>query len=49
MSKKLIMAAVIAGLAVVLAMQLRTANRADAAGGDCYAESKGPSEPTICN
>lgn len=49
MSKKIIAVAVIAGLAVLLAMQLRTANRADAAGGDCYAESKGPSEPTICN
>lgn len=49
MSKKIVIAAVIAGLAVVLATQLRTVNRADAAGGDCYAESKGPSEPTICN
>jgi len=49
MSKKIIAAVVVAGLAVLLAMQLRTANRADAAGGDCYSESKGPSEPTICN
>jgi hypothetical protein len=49
MSKKIIAAVVIAGLAVLIGMQLRTANRADAAGGDCYSESKGPSEPTICN
>ena len=49
MSKKIIVIAVVLGLALFMAAQLRTANRADAAGGDCYADSKGPSEPTICN
>ncbi len=49
MSKKVIAAVVIAGLAILLAVQFRAANRADAAGGDCYSDSKGPSEPTICN
>ena len=49
MSKKVIVAIVVVGLAILLAAQLRTANRADAAGGDCYSDSKGPSEPTICN
>ena len=40
--------AVIAGLVLVLAMGLRMANRADAAGSDCFSDSAGPSTPTIC-
>ena len=43
------MLAAVLGLAKVLGVARRTANRADAAAGNCYAESKGPSEPTICN
>jgi hypothetical protein len=39
----------IVGMALAVAAVMRTANRADAAGGDCYSDSKGPSEPTICN
>jgi len=39
----------IIGLAIALAVGLRTTNRADAAAGDCYADSKGPAEPTVCN
>ena len=49
MSKKTTILAVIIGLAVVLGVALRSANRADAAAGNCYADTKGPSEPTICN
>lgn len=41
-------ALVIIGLAIVLGVTLRTANRANAAAGDCYSEGQGPSEPTIC-
>jgi len=39
----------IVGMALAAAAVMKTANRADAAGGDCYSDSKGPSEPTICN
>ena len=49
MSKKTIAVAMIVALAVALAAVLRTTNRADAAGGNCYSDSQGPSEPTICN
>lgn len=41
--------AVIVALSVALFIAVRTANRADAAGGNCYSESAGPSTPTICN
>jgi hypothetical protein len=40
----LVLAAVIA-----LAVSFRTANRADAAAGNCYSDAQGPSEPTVCN
>jgi hypothetical protein len=49
MSKKTIAVAMIVVLAVALAAVLRTTNRADAAAGNCYSDSQGPSEPTICN
>jgi len=49
MSKKTTVLAAVIGLAIVLGVALRTTNRADAAAGNCYAESKGPAEPTICN
>jgi hypothetical protein len=49
MNKKAIVLAAVIGLAAGLGVMLRSANRADAAGGNCYADSKGPSEPTICN
>lgn len=49
MSMKAIAVAVVVGLAVVLAMALRTSNRADAASGNCYAATAGPSTPTICS
>ena len=39
---------VVVGLAVALVAGLRSANRADAAAGDCYAAAQGPSTPTIC-
>jgi hypothetical protein len=48
-NRKAIAAVVIAGLTVALAAALRTTNRADAAAGDCYSDTQGPSTPTICN
>ena len=41
--------AVIVAAALALAMGLRTANRADAAGGNCYSGDQGPATPTVCN
>ena len=38
----------IVGLSVLLFVTLRKDNRADAAGGNCYASAQGPSSPTIC-
>lgn len=49
MKRKAIAIVVIAGLTVALATALRTANRADAAAGDCYSDGQGPATPTICN
>lgn len=39
---------VIVGFSVLLFVTLRKDNRADAAGGNCYASAQGPSSPTIC-
>jgi hypothetical protein len=39
----------ILGVALALVVTLRTANRADAAGGNCYSDAKGPAEPTVCS
>lgn len=47
--RKATAAAVIVALSVLLIVALRTANRADAAGSDCYSGDQGPSTPTICN
>lgn len=43
--------AVVVGAALSAAafMAVRSANRADAAHGDCYAEAAGPSTPQICD
>jgi hypothetical protein len=48
MNTKVIAVAVIVGLSLLLAIGLRTANRADAAVGNCYSDGPGPSTPTIC-
>jgi len=49
MNTKAIAAVLIIGVAIVLGVALRTANRADAATHDCYSDGQGPSAPTICN
>ena len=41
----LVIVAASAGIFVVMHKD----NRADAAAGDCYASTQGPSTPTICN
>jgi len=40
---------VIVALSAAAFVAVRSANRADAAGGNCYSEAAGPSTPTICN
>jgi hypothetical protein len=39
----------IAALAVALVVAVRSANRADAAEGNCYSEAVGPATPTVCD
>ena len=48
MPLKTIAFAVIVGLSVLLFVGLHKENRADAAGGNCYASAQGPSSPTLC-
>jgi hypothetical protein len=40
---------VIVALSAAAFVAVRSANRADAAAGNCYSEAAGPSSPTICN
>jgi hypothetical protein len=49
MNRKAIALVVIAGLSALLFLGVRTANRADAAAGDCYSDTQGPATPTICD
>ncbi len=49
MNRKIAVSTLVIAVALGLAAWLRTDNRADAAGGNCYSESQGPNEPTICN
>jgi hypothetical protein len=49
MKRKTIATVLTVGVAVLLVVALRTANRADAAAGDCFSDSAGPATPTICN
>jgi hypothetical protein len=49
MNRKVVAIAVLIAAVVAAAAVLRTSNRADAAGGDCYAADSGPSTPTICS
>ncbi|HEV2596008.1 MAG TPA: hypothetical protein VGU01_12475 [Sphingomicrobium sp.] len=48
MPLKAIAFVVIVGLSVLLFVGLHKENRADAAGGNCYASAQGPSSPTLC-
>jgi hypothetical protein len=49
MRVKAIAFAVIVALGIISVVALRTANRADAAAGNCYSDAQGPSNPTICD
>ena len=49
MNRKMLSAVVVLAVALALAAWMRTDNRADAASGNCYSETQGPNEPTICN
>ena len=40
---------VIVAVVIAVAIGMRTANRADAAAGNCYAGEQGPATPTVCN
>jgi hypothetical protein len=49
MGKKVTASVLIIAVAIALAVSMRASNRADAAAGNCYADTKGPSEPTVCS
>jgi hypothetical protein len=49
MGKRAIAILVIVGASVALFAAIRSANRADAAAGNCYSAAAGPSSPTICS
>lgn len=49
MNRKAVTIVLALGLIVAGVAALRTINRADAAGGDCYSADQGPSTPTVCN
>ena len=49
MSKKVTASVLIIVVAIALALWMRTSNRADAAAGNCYADTAGPAEPTVCS
>jgi len=49
MGKKVTASVLIIAAAIALAVSMRTSSRADAAAGNCYADTAGPSEPTVCS
>lgn len=49
MTKKTTVLAIVVALSVAVGVAMRSTNRADAAAGNCYADTSGPSEPTVCN
>jgi len=49
MGKRAVAFVVIAAVAAALVVAVRSANRADAAEGNCYSEQAGPSTPTVCD
>jgi hypothetical protein len=40
---------VVVAVSAALFVAVRSASRADAAGGNCYSDATGPSTPTICD
>jgi hypothetical protein len=48
MPLKAIAFVIVVGISILLVVGLHRENRADAAAGNCYASSQGPSSPTLC-
>jgi hypothetical protein len=48
MSRKLVAVFVIVAVAGAVGLAMRSANRADAANGNCYSDAQGPATPTVC-
>jgi hypothetical protein len=49
MNRKITAVVLIVAVAIAAGVAMRSSNRADAAGGNCYSEAAGPSEPTVCS
>lgn len=49
MNRKTVAVVLVLAAAVAAGVAFRSANRADAAAGNCYSDAAGPSEPTVCN
>jgi len=49
MNRKTAAVVLIVVSAVAAGVAFRSANRADAAAGNCYSATAGPSEPTVCS
>ena len=48
MRAKAVGVCLVLAISVGLFIAMRSENRADAAGGNCYSDAAGPSAPTIC-
>jgi hypothetical protein len=49
MNRKTAAVVLIVAVAIAAGVALRSINRADAAAGNCYSATAGPSEPTVCS
>ena len=49
MDRKTTALVLVVAVAIAAGVAMRSTNRADAAAGDCYSDTKGPSEPTVCS
>lgn len=49
MKTKITAAVLVLALALGAGYAFRSDSRADAAAGNCYSDTAGPNEPTICN
>jgi uncharacterized membrane protein len=49
MRVKALAVVMVLALSAALFVAMRKDNRADAAGGNCYSATQGPSTPTVCN
>jgi hypothetical protein len=49
MNRKTVAVVLVLVAAAAAGVAFRSANRADAAGGNCYSAAAGPAEPTVCS